>query len=66
VALREEVMSALTEQLSKIRAEAEGCALAGNQATDPQKKQMYMRLADHLTSLAAEVERAVNESAPTD
>jgi len=46
-------MSALTEQLSKIRAEAEGCALAGNQATDPQKKQMYMRLADHLTSLAA-------------
>jgi hypothetical protein len=54
------------EQLSKVRAEAAECALVGNLATDPQKKQMYMRLADHLTSLAAEVERAARERVPAD
>jgi hypothetical protein len=59
-------MSGLLEQLSKVRADAAECAQAGNLATDPQKKQMYMRLADHLTTLAAEVERAAREMAPAD
>jgi hypothetical protein len=64
--LREDVMSGLMEQLSKVRAEAAECALVGNLATDPQKKQMYMRLADHLTTLAAEVERAARERVPAE
>jgi len=59
-------MSGLLEQLSKVRADAAECALVGNLATDPQKKQMYLRLADHLTNLAAEVERAAKEKAPAD
>ena len=59
-------MSGLMEQLSKVRAEAAECALVGNLATDPQKKQMYMRLADHLTTLAAEVERAARERVPAE
>jgi hypothetical protein len=59
-------MDGLMEQLSKVRADAAECALVGNLATDPQKKQMYMRLADHLTDLAAEVERAARERAPAD
>jgi hypothetical protein len=57
-------MSALLEQLTKIRADAAECALVGNLVSDPQKRAMYARLADHLTTLAAEVERVAKESVP--
>jgi hypothetical protein len=61
-----DLMSGLMKQLSKIRAEAAECNLVANLATDPEKKQMYTRLAEHLTSLASEVERAVREGKPAD
>ena len=58
-------MKDIEAHLEKVRANAAECALIRNLATDPQKKQMYMRLADHLTSLAAEVERVAKERAST-
>lgn len=54
-------MSGLSEQLSKVRADAAECALVASLATDPQKKRMYERIADHLTTLADEVAQAAKE-----
>jgi hypothetical protein len=54
-------MSALSEQLSKVRADAAECALVASLTIDPQKKQMYERIANHLTTLADEVAQAVKD-----
>ncbi|MGY4341149.1 hypothetical protein ACVWW3_006055 [Bradyrhizobium sp. LM2.9] len=37
------------------------CALIRDLATDPKKRELFARLAEHLSVLAAEVERAVAE-----
>jgi hypothetical protein len=50
-------MSALSEQLSKVRADAAECALVASLTS----KQMYERIADHLTALANEVAQAAKE-----
>ena len=56
-------MSALSEQLSKVRADAAECTLVASLTTDPKKKQMYERIADHLTTLADEIAQAAKKSA---
>ena len=48
-------------QLEKLRTDAAECALIRDLATDPKKRELFTRLADHLSMLAAEVERAVAE-----
>ena len=45
--------------LEKLRKDAAECALVGDLATDKAKREMFDRLAQHLTQLADEVERAM-------
>ena len=45
--------------LEKLRKDAAGCALVRDLATDKAKREMFDRLAQHLTQLADEVERAM-------
>ena len=55
-------MKDMQAQLEKLRTEAAECALIRDLATDPKKRELFTRLADHLTALASEVERAIAES----
>ena len=52
-------MKDMQAQLEKLRTEAAECALIRDLATDPKKRELFTRLADHLTALASEVERAI-------
>ena len=54
-------MKDMQAQLEKRRKDAAECALIRDLATDPKKRELFTRLADHLSVLAAEVERAVAE-----
>jgi hypothetical protein len=55
-------MQDMLAQLEKLRSEAAECQLIRDLATDPKKRELFDRLAAHLSVLAAEVERAVLES----
>ena len=48
-------------QLEKLRTEAAECSLIRDLATDVAKRELFDRLAKHLTNLADEVERAIGE-----
>ncbi|MBR0750934.1 hypothetical protein JQ604_01975 [Bradyrhizobium jicamae] len=50
--------------LEKLRADAAECALIRDLATDLKKRELFTRLADHLATMAAEVEKAIAETAP--
>ncbi|WP_275199827.1 hypothetical protein [Bradyrhizobium sp. CSA207] len=50
-------MKDMQAQLEKLRTDAAECALIRDLATDPQKRELFTRLADHLTDL--EVERVI-------
>jgi hypothetical protein len=52
-------MKDMQAHLEKLRTDAADCALIRDLATDPQKRALFTRLADHLASLAAEVEAAI-------
>jgi hypothetical protein len=54
-------MKDMQAQLEKLRKDAAECALIRDLATDPKKRELFTRLADHLSVLAAEVERSVAE-----
>ncbi len=45
--------------LEKLRADAAECALIRDLATDPAKRELFTRLADHLGTLAGEIEAAI-------
>ena len=49
----------MVASLEKLRADAAEAVLIGELATDPHKRELFTRLADHLTTLAEEVERAI-------
>ena len=49
--------------IEKLRADAAEAALIRDLATDPAKREMFDRLALHLTSLADQVELAMIEAA---
>jgi hypothetical protein len=51
--------------LEKLRRDATECALIRDLATDKAKREMFDRLALHLTTLADEVERAMLDRKPT-
>ena len=50
-------------QLEKLRADAADCRLICDLATDPAKRELFDRLAVHLTSLADQVELAMIQAA---
>jgi hypothetical protein len=65
-------MQDMKAHLEKLRADAAECALIRDLATDTQKRELFTRLADHLSTLASEVEAAIaakltgdGETAPT-
>ncbi|MDA9407427.1 hypothetical protein [Bradyrhizobium sp. CCBAU 45384] len=55
-------MKDMQAQLEKLQRDAAECALIRDLATDPKKRELFTRLAEHLTVLASEVERAIIES----
>jgi hypothetical protein len=52
-------MQEMKAQLEKLRTDAAECALIRDLATDPQKRALFTRLAEHLGTLASEVEAAM-------
>jgi hypothetical protein len=52
-------MKDMTAHLEKLRIDAEDCVLISKLATDMQKRELFARLAEHLSLLASEVERAM-------
>ena len=52
-------MQDMTAHLEKLRADAAECSLVRDLATDPNKRELFTRLAEHLTVLAGEVEAAI-------
>ena len=55
-------MKDMQAQLEKLREDAADCALIRDLATDPKKRELFTKLADHMTVLASEVERAIADS----
>lgn len=54
-------MQDMSAQLEKLRSDAAECAMIRDLATDPQKRELFERLAAHLSALASEVEKAMLE-----
>ncbi|MBV8926211.1 MAG: hypothetical protein JOZ74_12665 [Bradyrhizobium sp.] len=54
-------MQDMRAHLEKLRTDAAECALIRDLATDPEKRQLFTRLAEHLSALAREVEAAIAE-----
>jgi uncharacterized protein YceH (UPF0502 family) len=52
-------MKDMQAHLEKLRADAAECGLISNLATEPGKRELFARLAEHLAVLASEVERAI-------
>jgi hypothetical protein len=52
-------MQDMKVHLESLRADAAECAPIRDFATDPQKRALFTRLADHLASLASDVEAAI-------
>jgi hypothetical protein len=52
-------MQDMMAHLEKLRTDAAECALIRDLATDPQKRALFTRLAEHLGALASEVEAAI-------
>jgi hypothetical protein len=53
------IMQDMKTHLEKLRADAAECALIRDLATDPRKRELFTRLAEHLSILATEVEAAI-------
>ena len=52
-------MQDMLTHLEKLRTDAAECALIRDLTTDIQKRELFAKLAEHLASLAAEVEKAI-------
>jgi len=52
-------MKDMEQHLLKLRADAEECADISKRTSDPKKRDLFDRLAQHLNVLAAEVARAI-------
>ena len=59
-------MRDIQAQLEKLRIDAAECALIRDLATEPKKRELFARLADHLAVLASEVERTIGETTGSD
>jgi hypothetical protein len=56
-------MKVMQAQLEKLRTDAAECALIRDLATEPKKRELFTKLAAHLSVLADEVERAIAAAA---
>ena len=54
-------MNDYVAEAQKLRKEAAECALIRDRATDQSKREMFDRVANHLTVLAIQIERAILE-----
>jgi hypothetical protein len=54
-------MKDMKAHLEKLRADAAECTLIRDLATDREKRDLFARLAAHLSILAAEVEREIDK-----
>ncbi|MCJ9729545.1 hypothetical protein [Bradyrhizobium sp. PRIMUS42] len=52
-------MKDMQASLEKLRTDAAEATLVRDLATDPRKRELYTRLAEHLTKLANDVEQAM-------
>ena len=52
-------MQDMKAHLEKLRADAAECALIRDLTTDPDKRELFARLAEHLTTLAREIEAVI-------
>ena len=52
-------MKDMQAHLEKLRTDAAECALIRDLATDPAKRELFTRLADHLGALAGQIEAAI-------
>ena len=52
-------MKDIQTQLEKLRSEAAQCLVASNLTTDPEKRQLFARVAEHITGLASAVQNEV-------
>jgi hypothetical protein len=52
-------MHDMLAHLEKLRTDAAECALIRDLATDPEKRALFTRLAEHLATLASEIEAAI-------
>ena len=52
-------MQDMKAHLERLRTDAAECALIRDLATDPEKRALFTRLAEHLSALANEVEAAI-------
>jgi hypothetical protein len=59
-------MQDMQTHLEKLRADAAECGLVRDLATDAEKKELFARLAEHLSALADEVERAIRAKEASD
>ena len=55
-------MQDMLAQLEKLRRDAAECELVRDLATEPKKRELFDRLAAHLTQLASEVEQTILEN----
>jgi len=55
-------MQDMLAQLEKLRRDVAECQLIRDLATDPKKRELFDRLAAHLSVLASEVERTMLET----
>jgi hypothetical protein len=53
-------MKDMEQHFLKLRADAEECSNISRLAIDPQKRDLFARLAQHLNVLASEVGRAIS------
>ena len=54
-------MQDMRTRLEKLRTDAAECQLISDLATDPVKRELFAKLAEHHRTLALEVERALEE-----
>lgn len=59
---RGKTMKDMQAQLEKLLTEASECGLIANLATDPVKRELFTKLAEHYSVLASEVKRAIAEA----
>jgi hypothetical protein len=54
-------MKDMQAHLEKLRRDAAECAIIRDLAVDPKKRELFTKLAEHMSVLASEVERAIAE-----
>jgi hypothetical protein len=59
-------MKDIQAHFEKLRNDAAECALIRDLATDPAKRDLFAKLAEHLSILATDVERAMIQGAGED